>query len=235
MIRTEIIEEKITLTSGKLRLAGVLAYPPCNDPVRAVLLCSPHPHFAGDMENNVIKALAQQLAKESVTLRFDYRGVSDSEINLPTGLSVFDYWQEVEQQRNYNDALDDVTSAATELTYLADGLPLVVVGYSFGAVTGIRFGQDYKRVDLMIGISPPWKRVAFDFLVNCPKPTLLLGADNDFLYSQEEIARIREQVPSEVTIEIMQNGDHFFRGEENIVCDQVEKFIHSIIPCEERK
>ena len=92
MSRMEIIEERITFTGKNLTLAGVISYPAADDPVRSVLLCSPHPHFAGDMDNNIIQAIAGDLARDSVTLRFDYRGVGNSKIELPPGLSVFDYW-----------------------------------------------------------------------------------------------------------------------------------------------
>ena len=233
MSETEIIEERISLAGKNLTLAGVIAYPASAEPVRSVLLCSPHPHFAGDMDNNIIRAISRDLAKDSVTLRFDYRGVGNSRIELPPGLSVFDYWEEVEQQKEYEDALADVASAAQELSDSTSGLPMIVVGYSLGAVTGLRFGMNDVNTELVIGISPPWIRIKFDFVVDCPKPVLLLSAENDFLYSQQEIDRLRDIVGSTVIIETLKTGDHFFRGEENIICKHVRSFIQNI-PGEKR-
>ena len=181
------------------------------------------------MDNNIIKAIARSLATDSVTLRFDYRGVGNSQIKLPTGLSVFDYWDQIEQSRDYKDAMDDI-AAADELLRNIAKLPMAVVGYSFGAVTGIQFGLARPQVNLMIGISPPWRRVTFDFLSDCRKPALLLTAKNDFLYSAEEIASARSRAAPQVNIHILESGDHFFRGEENSICQKVASYIHSTLP-----
>src|SRR5512143_649679 len=109
------IEEYITFSSGSLQLRGVLAYPEEAAPGRAVLMCSPHPHFAGDMNNNVICAVARRLAARAVVLRFDYRGVGDSEISLAPDISVFDYWTDIEQIKDYREPVLDVASAARAL------------------------------------------------------------------------------------------------------------------------
>ena len=94
-----IVEERVTFASGSLRLAGVLAYPQEAAPERAVLVCSPHPHFAGDMNNNVVSAVARHLAGQAVVLRFDYRGVGESEIVLGPEESAFDYWTTWKRRR----------------------------------------------------------------------------------------------------------------------------------------
>ena len=106
-MQTNIIEEQINFQSGPLNLSGILSYPDSREPEKAVLLCSPHPHFAGDMENNVIRHLANYFAKDSLALRFDYRGVGKSTINLEGESSVFDYWQQVEDSMDYTDAVED--------------------------------------------------------------------------------------------------------------------------------
>ena len=59
MNREEIVEEHVTIESKSLRLRGILTYPAASEPQQAVLLCSPHPHFAGDINNNVIRSLGQ--------------------------------------------------------------------------------------------------------------------------------------------------------------------------------
>ncbi|KHE94229.1 MAG: hypothetical protein SCABRO_00002, partial [Candidatus Scalindua brodae] len=58
-----MIEEHIRFNSDGLNLEGVLSYDEniINPPM--VLLCPPHPHLGGDMENNVITALGNVLAE----------------------------------------------------------------------------------------------------------------------------------------------------------------------------
>lgn len=221
----EIVEERVTFPSGGLTLSGILAYPESGEPRRAVLLCSPHPHFAGDMNNNVVRALARHLAREAVTLRFDYRGVGESEIKLPPGTSVFDYWHDIEETKDYRDALGDVRAAAAELGRVAPELPLTVIGYSFGAVTALKHGCADESVGLMVGISPPLTRVGLDFLAGCPKPCLVLCGKNDFLYSPEEVSKLERAVAPRMAIELLEGQDHFFRGEEARLCERVAEFV----------
>ena len=61
------IEEQITIPSDGVRLAGVLGYPEDGVPAYSVLLCPPHPNFAGDMDNNVIAALAREFSRDALT------------------------------------------------------------------------------------------------------------------------------------------------------------------------
>ena len=68
-----VIEETIRFASGPNTLCGVLAYAPQGMPKCAVLLCSPHPHFAGDMDNNVHPAGTMRLVDALIKAnkRFD--------------------------------------------------------------------------------------------------------------------------------------------------------------------
>ena len=224
-----IVEERITFASDRLRLTGVLAYPESATPEHAVLVCSPHPHFAGNMDNNVVCAVARKSAQHAVTLRFDYRGVGDSQISLPDGLSVFDYWSEVEETKNYADAVRDVSAAVGTLAAAVGGLdiPFSVVGYSFGSATGLLYAHSNEDVCNMAAIAPPLGKVSFDFLSDCSKPGLFLIGTGDFLYSKEKTEQLRQTLNSQATIEVMDNVDHFFRGDEDLVAQKVDSFIRN--------
>jgi len=78
-----MIEEHVNFNSDGLKLEGVLSYDENAVNPPSMLLCPPHPHLGGDMENNVITALCKVLAEKGfVTLRFNYRGVGHSESRL---------------------------------------------------------------------------------------------------------------------------------------------------------
>ncbi len=222
-----IVEERVTFASGPLRLAGVLAYPQESDPERAVLVCSPHPHFAGDMNNNVVSGVARRLAAHAVVLRFDYRGVGESEIALEPDESVFDYWTDVEETKDYTGAVEDVSSAAQMLLDAAGtvDLELSVVGYSFGAATGMLFGHNDSRVHTMVAIAPPLGKVAFDFLAGCLKPSLHMVGTNDFLYSQDKVEAFRTILGPAGRVTVLEEADHFFRGDEERIAREVEDFL----------
>jgi alpha/beta superfamily hydrolase len=222
-----VLEEQITFSSGPLRLSGILAYPEQAAPRRAVLVCSPHPHFAGDMNNNVVRAVARQLAANAVVLRFDYRGVGESEIALDCGLSVFDYWTEIEETRDYRDAVEDVESAARALRRATESFDVdfSVVGYSFGAVTGMMFAHKAGNVHKMVAIAPPLGKVSFEFLSSCSKPSLHLVGKQDFLYSDAQIEAFRKMLGAAARVVVLENADHFFRAEEDMLAQRVDEFL----------
>ncbi len=223
-----IVEERMTFSSGPLRLRGILAYPEEVAPRRAVLMCSPHPHFAGDMNNNVICAVARRLATEAVVLRFDYRGVADSEIILDPGVSVFDYWTGVEETRDYREPVEDVASAARALCEATQSynVEFCVVGYSFGAAAGMMFAHNATDVHKMVAIAPPLGKVSFRFLSYCSKPSLHLIGKQDFLYSDEKLEAYRKAAGPAADIVVLENVDHFLRGNEDMLAQKMEEFIN---------
>jgi alpha/beta superfamily hydrolase len=228
MQASQVIEESLRL--GEFgRLSGVLHYPPEASPTCAVLLCSPHPNFAGDMDNNVIRSLARRLSEEFIVLRFDYRGVGASEIALPQGESVFDFWDQVEQTRDYAGALEDTRDAADALHRLSDALPMVAVGYSFGSVTGLTAAMSDTRFIAAVGIAPPYLRIAFDFLARCPKPCLMLSGDADFVYDANTAATLAAIGGGNLRLEQLAGMDHFFRGQESLLAERVVSFARGIM------
>ncbi len=63
-----------------MKVEGIITYDEEVHNPLPLILCPPHPHLGGDMENNVIATLANVLAERPfVSLRFNYRGVGNSE------------------------------------------------------------------------------------------------------------------------------------------------------------
>jgi len=232
-----IVEERVTFASGPLLLAGVLAYPQEATPERAVLVCSPHPHFAGDMNNNVVSAVARRLASHSVVLRFDYRGIGESEIVLGPDESAFDYWTDVEETKDYTGAVKDVKAAAHVLLEATGSLnmELSVAGYSFGAATGMLFGHKDSRVHRMVALAPPLGKVSFEFLAGCPKPSLHMIGRKDFLYSQNKVEAFRTMLGPAGRVMVLDEADHFFRGDEDIIAREVENFLRGTCNAREQR
>lgn len=225
MSMESIVQERLSFVRGSLRLNGVMSYPSFGIPRRAVLICSPHPHFAGDMENNVIQALAENFGQDSVTLRFDYHGVGQSQIELPEDMSVFDYWDELEEKKQYGPAQEDIEAACKALKKAVGKVPLAVMGYSFGSAVGLQYGLGKADAAVMVGISPPLTRVDFSFLAGCTKPCLLIIGRDDFLYSAEHIDRLRGIAGQRVQIMLYEGADHFFRGREEELAAKVRDFL----------
>jgi alpha/beta superfamily hydrolase len=222
-----IIEERVRF-GGDNRLAGVLSYPDGDAPKLAVLLCSPHPNFAGDMENNVIVALAEEFSAAALTLRFDYRGIGQSQIELPTGVGLFDYWDTIEQTLDYRDPLIDVAEAADSLWDIGGELPMVAVGYSFGAVTGTRTAVGDSRFVGMVGVAAPFTRIEFEHLANCSKPCLMISGSDDFVYSPQVVDCLEMNAGDKLIMDRLPHVDHFFRRQERMLADRVAKFVDGL-------
>lgn len=221
-----VIEETIRFASGPNTLCGVLAYAPQGMPKCGVLLCSPHPHFAGDMDNNVICAVARDLAQHGVTLRFDYRGIGCSEIKLREGVSVFDYWDEIEQTKSYEDAIEDITAGLNTLTEtVGPDVPVFCVGYSFGTITGMQVGTRAPGVRAVVGIAPPFGKVSFEFLRACDRPTYWIVGAQDFLYRDQAFEALKQLVGEQARFDLWKDVDHFFRGDEDRIAQAVTQFI----------
>ncbi len=223
------IEEQITVPSGGVRLAAVLGYPESGMPAYATLLCPPHPNFAGDMENNVITALAREFSRDALTLRFNYRGIGQSEIALPQNVSLYDFWNDVEETKDYSVPLCDVQACAAELARQSNGAPLIIVGYSFGSIAGLMAGQKLNAAAL-VGIAPPLIRYDFSFLAENTTPALLLSGVDDFVFSREVSDAL--VLPKTVRREILSGEDHFFREHEADLASRVRRFIQEFLPAD---
>ena len=67
-----------------------------------VLLCSPQPFLGGDLDNNVLRALATAIAgRGRPCLRFNYRSVGASH-DVDARESRFDYWRRVEEAKAHD-------------------------------------------------------------------------------------------------------------------------------------
>ncbi|MGH7918144.1 MAG: alpha/beta hydrolase, partial [Candidatus Binataceae bacterium] len=79
-------ERRVTFTSETLTLEGLLTMPSGN-PVRGGVVCHPHPLYGGTMYNNVVEAVLEAMWRLGwATLRFNFRGVDDSEGEHSGGL-----------------------------------------------------------------------------------------------------------------------------------------------------
>lgn len=224
-----MIEEAAQFCSSEdLELEGVLTYKEDLPWGHKVLLCSPHPNLGGNMDNNVVLALAQMLAKNGfITLRFNYRGVGGSQSHCKDFAENYKYWETTFGDGNLEGPLND-TKAALEFlksTATEDHSGVFIVGYSFGAVMGMKVGVDENSVKALAGIATPFGAYSFDFLTATKKPKLFICSDNDFATTVEDtkaaVAGLSE--PKELIIKVRSN--HFYIGNEKEVCLDVLRFI----------
>lgn len=226
-----MIEEAVQFcSSGNLELEGVLTYEEDLRWGHKVLLCSPHPNLGGNMDNNVILALARTLTGEGfITLRFNYRGVGGSQSYCKGFAENYKYWETTFGDGNLEGPLDDTKAALEflESTTTEESSKTSIVGYSFGAVMGMKVGINKSSVTALVGIATPFGGYSFYFLATPKKPKLFICSDNDFATTIEDtktaVARLSD--PKELIIKA--HSSHFYIGNEKELCQDVLRFLRS--------
>jgi len=220
-----MIEEYVNFNSDGRKLEGIMSYDEDADDPPALLLCPPHPHLGGDMENNVITTLGNVLAERGfVTLRFNYRGVGKSESEFDNIADKSNYWENVLNNDDYTDALADAASALGYLESAIGTGETFIVGYSFGAIVGMMLSIRSANVKAFASISTPFSRFDLSFLSGCNKPKLYICADNDFASSLEDVKKGMQNIHDPKELEIFENCDHFYIDKERIIVDKVHEF-----------
>jgi uncharacterized protein len=169
-------------TAGGLTVAGDRAVPAA--PRAAAVLCHPHPAYGGDRHNAVVDALFRALPGAGVAaLRFDFgRGDEGAQVVA---------------------ALDDLATAAP-------GVPLWLVGYSYGG--DVALGVDDPRAAGWVAVAPPLRFGGTPVPAGGdPRPVLLVVPEHD-QYSAPETTAAAAATWPDATVEVVPGADHFLAG-----------------------
>ena len=203
--------EPVTLaTSDGLKLEGELCVPA--HAWAAAVLAHPHPQFGGNMRSIVTGALFEALPAAGVAaLRFNFRGVGGS-----TG--AFD---EGRGERN------DIRAAVEALAGIAEGLPLLLSGWSFGADTSL--AVDDPRLAGWAPVAPPLRFVdpAGVAAATDPRPKLVVLAEHDQFRDPESAAALVGGWPA-ARVHVVAGADHFFVGRTERVAELVLGFLREL-------
>lgn len=165
-------------------LAGDLARPA--EPRAGAVLCHPHPAYGGDRHNIVVDALFRALPAAGIAaLRFDFRSGGGGE-------------------------QDDVLVALDRLAAEVPGVPLWLVGYSFGA--DVALGVDDPRAAGWVAVAPPLRFGGTPAPARGDsRPALVLVPEHD-AYSPPERTRAATAAWPAATVEVVPMADHFLAG-----------------------
>ncbi len=226
-----MIEEHVNFNSDGMKLEGILTYDENAVDPPSMLLCPPHPHLGGDMENNVITALGKVLAEKGfATLRFNYRGVGNSESRLDNIAEVYEYWEEILNNDDCSDAIVDAISAIKYLESTVGTNRLFITGYSFGAIVAMMLSVENANIRVFASISMPFGRFDTLFLSDCKKPKLFICADNDFASSIDDVEKGLLNVSEPKILDVISNCDHFYIDRELEIANRVFDFLITTRP-----
>ena len=193
------------------KLEALLEEPEDGEPMEACLVCHPHPLFGGTMHNKVVYRIARGMRKRgAVVLRFNFRGVSQSEGEHDHGPGE----------------VEDARAALRFLRERYPALPYSMAGFSFGSRVILRLGcslPEPKPVRL-IAVGFPTKRGKFDYLSACGIPKYFVQSSIDEHGPKEELEAVFRGFAQPKRLEFIEAGDHFFAG----ALDQLEAAILGI-------
>lgn len=221
-----LTRESVIIHGPRAELAGELCYTDARA-CAAVVIANPHPLMGGAINNNVIERMALLLPELGfVTLRFDYAGVGRSggePVDVAEHMQQFwDNGTTVADPR-----MCDEARCATDWVRYQFGLPVMGVGYSFGAYALSRTAVD--QLGAIAVISPTLTRHDFTPLAGSALPVLAIYTDNDFATPLVDTEAWIDSLGVRATGRLIPGGEHFYRGREQQIVDMCGGFFHEVL------
>ena len=176
------------------RLEGTLRVPD-TEPRAIVVIAHPLPTHGGEMRNPLVATIARACAERGwYALRFNFRGVGASAGTWSGG----------------RDEADDLGAAVAHARAFAPGLPVGLVGYSFGALMSLKWLASGGHVDALVLVGVPLRSVngGDNDLAPVPDGTPIVAAERDQFGTASEL---RERFGKARVAEV-RGVDHFFGG-----------------------
>jgi alpha/beta superfamily hydrolase len=163
---------------------------------RAVIITHPHSLYGGNMYNHVVETIQRVYQRNSyTTLRFNFRGVGDSEGRYGNG------------HGEQNDVL-----AAVGYLWGAGFKKIDLAGYSFGAwVNAQAISQDIP-VEQLVMVSPPVGFIDFEPTTSIPRLGLVITGSLDEIAPLDIIKKMLTIWNPAARLEVIDGADHFYSG-----------------------
>lgn len=197
------------LTSDAVTLEAELRIP--DEPWAAGVVCHPHPQYGGDMHAPLVAAIFHRLLDVgAAALRFNFRGVGRSG-------GAFDQGRAERL---------DVVAAVERMAAATPGLPLALIGWSFGA--DVASTVDHDAVSGWFLVAAPLAGPADDSVAaRSPKPKVVVVPEHDQFRSPESARRLTADWTA-TTVKVVPGADHFLPGRRAEVCRLLEDFARSL-------
>jgi len=210
-----IVEGKVFIPCNRIQLEGLMNIQEAFSFKGGVIFCHPHPQFGGDMYNSVIATAVEAASQEGFsTLRFNFRGVGES-------------------GGSYSEGIGEMEDVEAAIDYLSSGLrdsnfPLILLGYSFGAWTGLPVAAKDERVKGMVAIAPPLRIYDFGFLNECKKKKLLIAGSEDPWCPASVLEEWYQHLEEPKSLAIIQGADHFFIFYTHLLTQPLREFLRNL-------
>ncbi len=206
--------ERLTITGPVGNLEGLLEWNPEWSPRLAALVCHPHPLYGGTMHNKVVFRAAKAAVNVGVpALRFNFRGVGQSQGNHADGIGE----------------RDDARAALKYLTERFPGIPVVMMGFSFGSEVGLVVGAEEAAVNCLVGMGLPVSSFDFGFLRRSSKPKLIVQGTQDEFGPREKLESLFASLQDPKHLHFVEGVDHFFAGKLAELESTIQEFLIPVL------
>lgn len=206
--------ERLMIPGPAGELEALLEWAPEARPALAALACHPHPLYGGTLHNKVVFRAAKAALTQGVpALRFNFRGVGKSQGTHDKGAGE----------------LDDVRAALDFLSERFPGLPVLLMGFSFGCWVGLRAGARDARVEAMAGLGLPTIDSDFSSLRGVTKPKLIVQGTRDQYGERSSVQAVFDSLAEPKQIHWVEGADHFFTGRLAEVQSVLEAFVRETL------
>lgn len=183
------------------------------EPRGVVVMCHPHPQAGGTMDAPLLLALTDALLSAGrAVVRFNFRGIGESEGSPGDGTS------------EVADALGAVSFARERF----GGLPLSLLGWSFGAAVAVRIAPKVAELGALVAIAPPVSGRA-GYSVGLPEklqpnfPVLIVAGANDTT-TDPEAQRVWAEANG-ARFAALKGANHFFWAKYDDLAAVVTEFL----------
>jgi len=109
--------------------------------------------------------------------------------------------------------MDDVRTALETLAAKVPGVPVTLVGYSFGSHVGFEAASGDPRVRQLVGIGMPVTLWSFDFLKKIHKPLLVVQGSEDSFGPLPSLRRLVAEIGPRARLAVLPGADHFLTAD----------------------
>ena len=198
-------EQPFSLTSEGWLLEGAMHE---GTGALAAVVLHPHPQYGGDMDSHVVTSICAALAaKGGATLRFNFRGAGRSEGRFDHGRGE----------------ANDARCAVHAMRDAAPGTPLLLAGYSFGAMIAASIADEVHPAAMML-VSPPLGMASLAPL-DARVPTLIITGERD---EMAPAAAVRALAGGRHRAVVVEGADHSWWPGCEALIREVENFVDSL-------
>ena len=202
---------------GDITLEGDWHLPEGKGHFPGVVVCHPHPLYGGDMMNNIVTAICDQLCRHSIAaFRFNFRGVGNSQGSFGGGIS---------EQQDVSAALEFVLSSPD-----IDAERIGLAGYSFGAALALSAALQCEKAPHLALVSPAISGSGLEQLKGYCGSKLVVIGDADTVIPFSRFEQHAEDMAASGQYDVVPGADHFWYGYEDVVAARVAGFFTTVFP-----